>query len=187
MQFQEQMGATDAAAGSPRRVKPINNHGIGCATPDVQRVEISVTQSAAVRHIHGRVEQALFSLFAQQRGSGNAGAVGTNSVNRSGTNRSRTLSFRPSPCGDKRRSGVRQSASGPSIIPNATADPCLPLERRRCNGFSAWYSPSGTSCPYPEPVFHCRRLSSSRSRIMCAFYATVCVLERIRQSAAYLW
>jgi hypothetical protein len=92
----------------PARVNPINNHGIGCATLDVQRVEISVTQSVAVRHIHGRVEQALFSLFAQQRGSGNADAVGTNSVNRSGINKSRTLSFRPSTSGDERRSDVRQ-------------------------------------------------------------------------------
>jgi hypothetical protein len=109
MQFQEQIGATDVSRRiAPACVKPINSHGIGCATSDVQRVEISVTQSVAVRHIHDRVEQALFSLFAQQRGSGNAGAVGTNSVNRSGINKGRTLSFRPSTCGDERRSGVRQ-------------------------------------------------------------------------------
>jgi hypothetical protein len=105
VQFQEQMGATDAATGSPRRA---SSQSIITGSDVLPRMfngwNITVTQSVAVRHIHGRVEQALFSLFAQRRGSGNAGAVGTNGVNQSGINKSRTLSFRPSTCGDERRS-----------------------------------------------------------------------------------
>ena len=74
-----------------------------------------------------------------------------------------------------RPSERQESASEPLTKPNATADPCPPPERCRCNGFSDSNSPSGRPCPHPRPVFHCRRGRGSRSCVMCvmcAIYAT---------------